>query len=850
MFGRKKKETVIQYDEYGMSLGMPRKEERWDSLFLCISKSLVLFCIVFGTTGFYFSCFNIEYYAPLVGVGILIFSFLAGFLYYNSWTKNIGYLIALLIFAGMAFRFYAEANSGFAAVLNQTYEVIDEEFILPSLNIFSERITNRPYTVTICTLFLGFFACLLLNIVITGKLGPILIFLFFAPIYAMGLYFNGEASLWSIMLLSIGLLSVIIFNRECKIIDKKRCGYKKKRRKKGDRYLYYSDGKTMFGGIRQISLACIILSLLLFLTVPGGAINYPSSWKQLKLSVREDVRNYFIIGPAAFFLRDQGTGGMSRGRLGSVSSVRPDYEVDLNVTLVPYNYDRIYLKGYTGTEYRYGSDRWLTTKESGKYSEEWRDLKYGDYESAQPYGMVGDGVLFPEEDAVDLTADMIEKWYREGKESLAENYLDMKSSSVKDGLIYTKMRIENVDADTAFLYAPYYTRVGDQENVTVFSDDEIWADFPEGSVREYDIYRINGNVFALEDENSDWDAQYREYVKMNYLNVPDELDKALGRISEEADLTGSKEEIANKIIKYFDDNYSYTLRPGLLPWRTDFVEYFLNRNKKGYCAHFASSATLLFRYAGIPARYCEGYVIDYDQILEGEENKGENVSEWFDGELKEWEQSLVITAEVTDADAHGWVEIYLDGYGWVPVETTPAMSIEEDYSGFMESFFGLFSNQNGEDDGNSSTEDDGENGRAGISIDNNVVIWVGIIIMIGCIGWFIQRFIRFRNEKNGRGTGSIRDRIKGQYHYYQMILRTTKQQQMEYETLTQYRERMTELFPDDKETRQWFDILEMVFYGYRDDYEGFGECELRLLERIRQKEKEMTFRQWIGLYLG
>lgn len=834
MFARKKKAAVIQYNEYGMSLGMPRKEERWDSLFLCLSKSLVLFCIVFGSIGFYFSCFRIEYYAPLVGLGILIFSFLAGFLYYNSLTKNLGYVAALLLFGGMAFRYYAEANSGFAAILNQTYEVIDEEFILPALNIFSERISNRTYTVTICSLFLGFFACLFLNIIISGKLGSALLFFFGAPIYAMGLYFNGEAALWSIMLLAIGFLSVIIFNRECKIWDKKKCGYRKKKKKKGDRYLYYSDGKTMFGGVRQTALGCIVLSLLLFLMIPSRAINYPSSWRQLKQSVREDVRNYFIIGPAAFFIRNQGTGGMSRGRLGNVSSVRPDYEVDLNVTLVPYNFDRIYLKGYTGTEYRYRGDRWFTTKESGKYSTIWQDSQSGDGVSFRLYDMVEGEISFPDEGEVDLTPALIEKWYRENVE--------------KDGLIYTKMRIENVDADTALLYAPYYTKVDEQENVTVFGDDEVWANFPKGSVREYDIYRVNGNVFDLEDEDSEWDREYRKYVKMNYLGVPDELSETLGRIWEEAELTGTKEEIAGKIIKYFEDNYSYTLRPGLLPWRTDFVEYFLDRNKKGYCAHFASAATLLFRYAGIPARYCEGYVIDYDQILEGEENEGESVSEWFDGELKEWDQSLVITAEVTDAEAHGWVEIYLDGYGWVPVETTPASSVDENYSSFMESFFGLFSNQN-EGEEKNTAGNDVEDNRGGISIDNKVVIYVGIILLLASLSWFVQRFIKLRNEKNGKGKEGIRERIKGQYHYYQMILRTTKQHQMVNETLTEYRKRMTELFPDDRETRRWFDILEMVFYGYRDEYEEFEECENRLLERIKLREKEMTLKQWIGLYL-
>ncbi|MBQ9151567.1 MAG: transglutaminase domain-containing protein, partial [Clostridia bacterium] len=65
--------------------------------------------------------------------------------------------------------------------------------------------------------------------------------------------------------------------------------------------------------------------------------------------------------------------------------------------------------------------------------------------------------------------------------------------------------------------------------------------------------------------------------------------------------------------------------------------------KEGVCRHFASAATLLYRALGIPARYTVGFMTD---VKGGE-----------------------ITA-VKGEDAHAWVEVYEDGFGWRYVEVT------------------------------------------------------------------------------------------------------------------------------------------------------------------------------------
>ena len=63
--------------------------------------------------------------------------------------------------------------------------------------------------------------------------------------------------------------------------------------------------------------------------------------------------------------------------------------------------------------------------------------------------------------------------------------------------------------------------------------------------------------------------------------------------------------------------------------------------------HFASAGVLLLRRLGVPARYVTGYAAEI----------GSSGS-----------------VPVPDTAAHAWVEIYLNGYGWYPVDVTPADS--------------------------------------------------------------------------------------------------------------------------------------------------------------------------------
>src|SRR5699024_5072327 len=102
---------------------------------------------------------------------------------------------------------------------------------------------------------------------------------------------------------------------------------------------------------------------------------------------------------------------------------------------------------------------------------------------------------------------------------------------------------------------------------------------------------------------------------------------------------------AQMVADYLASIAAYDPDTPATPEGEDYVTYFLTESRRGYCMHFASAAVLMLRWIGVPARYVAGYVADVPAS----------------GHVR-----------VPDSAAHAWVEVYIEGYGWEPVEVTPA----------------------------------------------------------------------------------------------------------------------------------------------------------------------------------
>lgn len=112
--------------------------------------------------------------------------------------------------------------------------------------------------------------------------------------------------------------------------------------------------------------------------------------------------------------------------------------------------------------------------------------------------------------------------------------------------------------------------------------------------------------------------------------------------------TRSQLEVVRRVQAYLTDpaRFSYTRTDVSPAGDAEPLLTFLTTTHRGYCQHFAGSAALLLRMAGIPTRVAVGFAT------------GKQVG---DGRFR-----------VEDSDAHAWIEVYFKGYGWVPFNPTPA----------------------------------------------------------------------------------------------------------------------------------------------------------------------------------
>ena len=165
---------------------------------------------------------------------------------------------------------------------------------------------------------------------------------------------------------------------------------------------------------------------------------------------------------------------------------------------------------------------------------------------------------------------------------------------------------------------------------------------------------------------------YKDSIKAHYTNVPYEDMPRLLELCSDISLDDVNE-ITTFILYTLQTHATYSTTPGSVPSNKNTIEYFLFDNHKGFCVHFATSAVMMYRMFGIPARYVSGFAVDQAMF-----------SNMNDASADQNSDDYKFKADVTDKSAHSWVEIFLDGYGWVPVEVTPttAGTMIAEYPGY------------------------------------------------------------------------------------------------------------------------------------------------------------------------
>lgn len=209
--------------------------------------------------------------------------------------------------------------------------------------------------------------------------------------------------------------------------------------------------------------------------------------------------------------------------------------------------------------------------------------------------------------------------------------------------------------DRTFIYL-----VNNQKNFKYSAQKDSFNTYPQKTIEEgsaQDMYMDSDIVidyikqaYSIPEENCPENLdelleKRAATIRRQYLDVPKSVPDRVTKLAKEI-TKGAKTDYdkLKAIESYLVANYKYTVKPGTIPKGKDAVDYFLFDKKSGYCTYFASAMAIMGRSLGIPTRIAQGYIV-----------KAEPFKAKYD---------------VTENDAHAWVEGYIEGLGWVNFEPT------------------------------------------------------------------------------------------------------------------------------------------------------------------------------------
>ena len=384
-----------------------------------------------------------------------------------------------------------------------------------------------------------------------------------------------------------------------------------------------SDGRTGFWPASYTALVLLVTVALAGTAVTGTLFEKHVMAEKADSAIEEIAETLYY-----------GENLLKNGKVTSEDRIKEDKETALVVTM---NHpESMYLRGYVGEVYRDG---------------QWSSLQNGIY---------------------DDTKDLFywlkkEKFSGIGQIGQVNQLLNEKKAENDCSVV-----VEN--GDTRYAYIPY-------ETTSVEGKGMIWYEsfFKSNPLQRTKSYQFTASENAVK-KWTDLSGQYYTsesfeelqayeiaesyyngfvYDHYTYISEAEEslFDKVLGGSGNQSQGHIEYKTAIQLIQKTLEEQILYTDYPA---FETDSEEGVLDaffEENKGYDVHYATAATLMFRYFGIPARYVEGYLITPEDV--------EDVSSG--GEI-----------HVPMDRMHAWTEIYVDGIGFVPIEVSPP------YKGMME----------------------------------------------------------------------------------------------------------------------------------------------------------------------
>ncbi|WP_373284320.1 DUF4129 domain-containing transglutaminase family protein [Virgibacillus oceani] len=299
-------------------------------------------------------------------------------------------------------------------------------------------------------------------------------------------------------------------------------------------------------------------------------------------------------------------------------------------------------------------------------------------------------------------------------------------------------------------------------------------------------------------------------INDQYTQLPENLPARIGELAKEITSSdNNRYDRVRAIENYFGQNgFQYQTSDVPIPKENqDYVDQFLFESKAGYCDNYSTSMVVMLRTLDIPARWVKGFT------------SGEKIADNIGGTDESYD-----VYEVTNANAHSWVEAYFPGIGWVPFEPTQGFSNLTDFEINLE-------NLEEQDDTLQAPEQEKpekelkqeEEKDTAPAAENNTTMkldinWGYVAIGIGII--MILAFLLYRKRYQLRAMMlSVKFRSKHDaktyqeaYHYLLKLLSYSGLPRSSNQTLREYAKRIDSRYSSD-EMGQLTDYYERMLYN-------------------------------------
>ena len=206
---------------------------------------------------------------------------------------------------------------------------------------------------------------------------------------------------------------------------------------------------------------------------------------------------------------------------------------------------------------------------------------------------------------------------------------------------YNSSSVITIDPKAGIYAIPYYSASDELISDCYAIGDPSYSYSTEAFLKDYYQAINNANT-----DLSDFEKAYRDFVYKNddYTKVDEKTLEFMLEIIKKEGFSKDDSDIILKVSEYIKFSAYYNLDyDRALDKEGNIVTAFLSDYKEGVSHHYAAAATMLYRALGMPARYTVGYAID---VIGGE------------------------SVDVSELNACAWVEVYVDGIGWVKVDVT------------------------------------------------------------------------------------------------------------------------------------------------------------------------------------